>query len=368
MRQITTTAFLGMLALTITGCPSSDNPQTTNPSPSVSPTPVVVVTPATKPPLVASNPTSAAYLAPGLIQPTNANQRTKQVAKGNQDPFAALFLPIPTLPASVGNSSPASVGNSSPYNNSPSSAQTSQAGSSSSTSRQTSSRNANTPSSARTSQARSSSTSGRQISSRNANTGQSSPNSVAIINPRTTINQRSSTDKTATSTPNLPDTNLPPAIPPAPPDTTLANGVMVMGVIQIGEQTQAIVQVPSEATSRYVQVGQRLSNGQVLVKRIELTPGLEPIVILEQYGVEVSKAVGEQSPNQEQQTTPTAILPLPSPSPSTATAAVPFLPPQNTRTNTAELPAPPQDINPVGTNISVPELQPANPIAPALVR
>jgi len=37
-------------------------------------------------------------------------------------------------------------------------------------------------------------------------------------------------------------------------------------------------------------VGQQLANGQVL--EIEINEGGDPIVILEQYGIEVSRAVG----------------------------------------------------------------------------
>ena len=136
-------------------------------------------------------------------------------------------------------------------------------------------------------------------------------------------------------TTTLPNNNLQPALPIAPQEPELAKNVTVMGVIQIGEQTQAIVQVPSEATSRYVQVGQRLSNGQVLVKRIELNAGAEPLVVLEQYGVEVSKAVGEIAPSPGQ---PTAALPVPTQSTNAPTAAVPYLPPQSTNAPTAELP------------------------------
>jgi hypothetical protein len=53
------------------------------------------------------------------------------------------------------------------------------------------------------------------------------------------------------------------------------------------------VKVPDEPTSRYVKPGQRLVNG-VLVKRIEMSQGANPTVILEQYGIEVAKQVGEQ--------------------------------------------------------------------------
>lgn len=82
---------------------------------------------------------------------------------------------------------------------------------------------------------------------------------------------------------------------------------MVSGVVVVGNEPQAIVQAPNEATSRYVRAGQRLSNGQVLVKRIEMGEGSEPIVILEQNGVEVSKGVGETAPAPAQpgQTAPT---------------------------------------------------------------
>jgi hypothetical protein len=73
--------------------------------------------------------------------------------------------------------------------------------------------------------------------------------------------------------------------------------VQVLGVVQIGNTAHAIVQAPNEPTSRYVQVGQRLSNGQVLVKRIEMSRGAEePVVVLEQYGIEVPTAVGQGGP------------------------------------------------------------------------
>ena len=62
----------------------------------------------------------------------------------------------------------------------------------------------------------------------------------------------------------------------------------------VGGVAEAIVKAPNEATTRYVRAGQRLSNGQILVKRIEVNGGSDPIVILEQNGVEVSRAVGDK--------------------------------------------------------------------------
>lgn len=94
-------------------------------------------------------------------------------------------------------------------------------------------------------------------------------------------------------------------LPPAPQPET-ARAVIVSGVILIGKVPQAIVKVPDEPTSRYVKPGQRLVNG-VLVKRIEMSQGSNPTVILEQYGIEVAKQVGEQ-PAQESKPSTTASI------------------------------------------------------------
>ena len=332
MYKISTTAFLGIIALAITGCGSSDNSQSVSPAPSTPPiaaipSPVKPITP--QPPVIAQNPSGTVYLAPSLIQPTNANQRVKQVAKGRRDPFAALFAPVSTTPIPVSIAPPSDA----------------------------------------TTQARTSSsatTDSQQSASGSANANRRRPNStVAARNSGSTNNRQTSNpvkvnvanqsrpnQATPPGTPNtspinplppsgLPANNLPPA-PPAQLEPQLAQNVTVMGVIQIGEVTQAIVQVPNEATSRYVQVGQRLSNGQVLVKRIEMNEGAEPLVILEQYGVEVAKAVGEEPANQNDgQTPPTAALPSPAPQNITTQAAIPSPAPQNITTQADILAVPP---------------------------
>lgn len=77
--------------------------------------------------------------------------------------------------------------------------------------------------------------------------------------------------------------------PPPPPPTTLARAVAVSGVVRIGSVPYAIVQAPNEA-SRYVRAGESLSNGAVLVKRIDAS-SFEPVVVLEQNGVEVVRNV-----------------------------------------------------------------------------
>ncbi|HEY9623449.1 MAG TPA: hypothetical protein V6C78_24035 [Crinalium sp.] len=88
---------------------------------------------------------------------------------------------------------------------------------------------------------------------------------------------------------------VPNTTPPQPPRAELARAVQVTGVVQVGNTINAIVKAPNEPTSRYVRVGQYLSNGQILVKRIDVNRP-EPVVIFEQDGVEVIVAVGEGGP------------------------------------------------------------------------
>jgi hypothetical protein len=42
-----------------------------------------------------------------------------------------------------------------------------------------------------------------------------------------------------------------------------------------------------------VREGQTIANGQVLVKRIEVQESGEPVVVLEENGIEVSRRIGE---------------------------------------------------------------------------
>lgn len=85
---------------------------------------------------------------------------------------------------------------------------------------------------------------------------------------------------------------------PALPEPTQAQEVVVTGVVTIGNRNYAIVQSPDEPTGRYVTVGQRVAGGSVLVKRIDLR-GNEPVVVLEQNGIEVSHSVGIPEEDQE---------------------------------------------------------------------
>jgi hypothetical protein len=102
--------------------------------------------------------------------------------------------------------------------------------------------------------------------------------------------------------------NLPPlpAIPGAPigqplnspkfaapvSPTALADEVEVTGVIQAGGRVMAIVKAPEESTARYVNSGDTLSGGRVIVREIRVGQAGQPTVVLEQNGQRVTKSIG----------------------------------------------------------------------------
>jgi hypothetical protein len=100
------------------------------------------------------------------------------------------------------------------------------------------------------------------------------------------------------ATPN-PATVAQGAFAPLPlPGTTLVStptsplqGLELTGVAQVGDRVALIVREANTTTSRYTYAGDYLANGQVLVKRIDLS-AQEPLVILEYNGREYSRMVG----------------------------------------------------------------------------
>jgi hypothetical protein len=85
--------------------------------------------------------------------------------------------------------------------------------------------------------------------------------------------------------------NTLPVLPPVS-RTSLADAIEITGVIQVGGKVTAIVQSPTESTARYVQPGEYLANGSVLLKRIIMSKNGEPTIVLQQNGVEVTKSIG----------------------------------------------------------------------------
>ena len=147
--------------------------------------------------------------------------------------------------------------------------------------------------------------------------GRNDPFSVVTLNPRIEIeereekqvsnnrgnrtsraenptNNRSNSDRSNTT--NLPK---PPQLQP-----TLAKNVVVSGLFEANGRTRIIVQAPEEASSRYVEVGQYLSNGQILVKSIDKDHFPTPRVILEEAGIEVAKTIGGNLEEEEISSSP----------------------------------------------------------------
>ncbi len=86
-----------------------------------------------------------------------------------------------------------------------------------------------------------------------------------------------------------------PELPPIP-EPTIALGVQVTGVIEIANIPYAFVKSPDEPSARTVKIGDRLSSGQVLVKRIEVN---QKTVVLEQNGIEVNQRLIEGTPKKQ---------------------------------------------------------------------
>jgi hypothetical protein len=261
MGQPKLVAIVGVMIIAIAGCASEETPPVAT-SPAVSPTvnPTVSPTTAASPqaspgtqpgnPQPLTSPSPSAPAVSGLIQPTNPQERARQVQteiKANQrNPFAGLPPNIPVtsppeskpvpkvaiLPTQPGAGTPKSTGG-----------------------------------------------------------GAANPGTTAQGKP---VAKPSGTPKkSGSSVAKAPSAKPPVAVLPPKPSTAAADGMAVTGVITIGRTPQAILVAPGGAT-QYVGVGQRIYGGRVLVKRIENNYGDEPVVILEENGVEVAKSVGER--------------------------------------------------------------------------
>lgn len=263
-----------LMALAITGC-ASEGEQAGNTQPSGSPTPSTPPVSASQPfnnPVVAAKPGSESpdtiVGTPNLIQTTNATERLLVVSKGgsDRDPFAQLSQSIPVVSSNTEERKSVPVVSGVPTPNSGNSGN-----------------------------------SGNSVTVVNS---KSRPTSVVLTaSTKTPYIPRGKATTVAkvnrVFTPVLPKimpqvvpntslvATLPPAIQPE-----LAKGVLVTGVVMVGRTPQAIIKVPTDPTSRYVQAGDRLGGG-LIVKRIEMNEGSDPIVIFEQFGIEVARMVGE---------------------------------------------------------------------------
>jgi hypothetical protein len=281
--HITAAAILTTLALT--GCTIGETPTSTNtPSPEPTPSLKSVTKQAVQQPFLAqpfNDPVVSTRVSmnsgavASLIQPTNSTERLIVVKKGRTDPFGQIVEPIgsttalgpqivvPTLP---------------PLPTPPQ-------------------QKLIKKKSAQTAQLPKKPVKTAQLPKKSAQTAQLPKKSgFNPVLPRVLAGSVNSPKFT---------TVLPPIRQPE-----MARAVIVTGVVLIGKTPQAIVKVPDELSSRYVRPGQRLVNG-VLVKRIEISQGANPTVILEEYGIEVAKQVGEQPVKASTPTSSPAATPSP---------------------------------------------------------
>lgn len=285
MRQAPLIGLLTLLALFFGGCQGGNEGEEvgevpSSPTPAVSPanpTPSPQATPFANPD-VSSQPNPQAVA--GLVQTLPPEARFKQVPKGRTDPFAVIQVE----PEVTVSPNPEAGGNTRPISRVPNLPPLSAPNAGGSQRRATGGGATKTPPTSRTNVVPSPKPSSPSGNNNRGGGGTSGGGTAAKPNTG------SSPGGGVTAVPAPPE-----FIPELPklPEPTLAQQIEIKGVIQVGNMPQAIVKEPNEP-SRYVQAGQRLSNGQVLVKRIEVNRGPTPIVVLEQYGIEIAKRVGEQ--------------------------------------------------------------------------
>ena len=303
MRKLSLITFVGILTLGLASCGGESPPAaTTSPSPTAASTPATTASPSAgtpAQPLAAKKPSGVAQQqanlppVPGLVQSTNTDERVKQSQQGRRDPFAIIPVqPLVTAsPTSAGAGGSAGTGGGTgtpaalpipkPVTPLPSVPKPP--------------KGAGLPT----------------VPTVAKNPPKAAPSNTRVPSATAPSAKVPAATAAATAAGTAPAATAPaafkPELPPVPqPD--LARSIQVTGVVQIGGVIQAIVKAPNESFDRYVRVGERLANGQVLVKRIEMN-GPTPVVVFEQYGVEVAIAPGEVPKNTPQKPGTTAMLP-----------------------------------------------------------
>ena len=325
--------LVGSLALAITSCGDGGKPAATpavSPSPGVSPaaSPSAIVPPAasTTTPVASTTPATAATpskptkpvtvdVAAGLIAPTDADNWTKTVSKGRSDPFAMLSLRAVEVP--TGTNPVAQITN--PQKTAPKITSGGSTPVKSGANKPLPGIKVNQTTVAAISPTRPTKAptgAGSVDISQIPRSGvdRKLPNIIVAIKPKMV-------DPSAATPRNPPIAMRPVSLPPrdrdrvvikplpqpyqpnrmptisnvapTPSEPTLAQTVGVSGVIEVAGKTQVIVRLPNESFSRYVEVGDRIYDGRVKIKRVEGEQTLSPMVILEESGVEITRKVGD---------------------------------------------------------------------------
>ena len=314
---------IGSVAIVLTSC--GDTPTTPAPSPSaaVSPSPVAVI-PATTPvvttttSIATTTTTSAATgtptsgkksvsvdVAAGLIAPTNGDNWAKTVSKGRSDPFAALALqPVQVLEKDPlnGTGIPQKVASaivSNPRIAVKTVTQTKTIASNPSVIK--SGVNKILPIIKVSS----------SVLPKGTNITKQLPSIVKIAAKPTRI-PKVAGGKIATNRINRDLPKVIQALPAAKPEQAMA--IQISGVIETAGKTQVIIKLPGETFSRYIEVGERVANGKVLIKRVEGQLSFSPTVVLEEVGVEVPRKIGDRQ---------VAVAPQSAPQPAATAPATP---------------------------------------------
>lgn len=238
-------SFLSIVALLVgcSGNPEGDQAQSpTSPSTLEATKPQQFANPVVPQAPIKSN---RAIPVPGLLQPTNATARVPSIVVGRRDPFAMVPSSVPPIVVSTANPGVPKV--------------------------------AVAPLPAPTT---------RRLPS----AAKLPPISLPPLAAKSPLGPLPTFPNTAA----LPPVSVPavPAAPVAPPSrTSLADAIEVSGVVQVGGKWSVIVKEPNAVSSRHVAVGDYLENGKVLVKQIVAAGNANPVVVLQQNGVEIRKSV-----------------------------------------------------------------------------
>ena len=272
LEQIRSTKWaigLGLLALGLTSCSGSPNSKAVQPSEAeAEPEPVVQTQPDPEiaklsDAMLTETPQQPRSVAADLMNQTTVEARLSQVSAGRYDPFSRITEPLPKPSAS---SNPAPSGSTAGAANTPVASIPN-----GSLPAVPGSLNAPLPAPAQVSFV--------PITPAPPIALPTAPNAVPVPAPGP-----------AAALPPLPVPGQLPNLPSGP----LASTIVVSGVMQVGDRVSAIVSVPHEGSSRYVSVGDSIG-GSVFVKRIEIGPDREPLVILEQNGQEYPRTVDGSS-------------------------------------------------------------------------
>jgi len=217
-----------------------------------------------------SQPASPGPQAPSvstLIQPTNPDERLRVIRGGRVDPFAALVQGS-TANLGSGNSTSSSAGSDTSSNDT------------------SNSFNVVRPEG---SVAPASATGRNLVALASNNVNPSSSTGTLGLNQSAKSNSLCGVPIGSRSPTLISSSTLALPLLPSP---NQARAVLITGVVSTGNTPAAIVKAPDESVARTVRTGDTLSNGNVLVKAIYAQQS-EPAVVLEQYGTEVVRGVGE---------------------------------------------------------------------------